>query len=82
MRLSKEGRRLPRNVLSVEEVERILSAPDLGTPLGIRNRAILELFYSTGMRSGELSRLKIREVDFSAGTIQILESKGRTDRLI
>ncbi|EKO26102.1 putative site-specific tyrosine recombinase XerC [Leptospira interrogans serovar Grippotyphosa str. 2006006986] len=82
MRLPKEGRRLPRNVLGVEEVERILSVPDLGTPLGIRNRAILELFYSTGMRSGELSRLKVSEVDFSAGTIQILESKGRTDRLI
>ncbi|UML80607.1 hypothetical protein [Leptospira kirschneri] len=48
MRLSKEGRRLPRNVLGVEEVERILSVPDLGTPLGIRNRAILELFYSQG----------------------------------
>ncbi|MFQ3870575.1 tyrosine-type recombinase/integrase [Leptospira kirschneri] len=82
MRLPKEGRRLPRNVLGVKEVERILSVPDLGTPLGIRNRAILELFYSTGMRSGELSRLKVSEVDFSAGTIQILESKGRTDRLI
>lgn len=77
-----EGRRLPRNILGVEEVERILSAPDLGTPLGIRNRAILELFYSTGMRLFELQKLETRDIDFLKKRIFVREGKGKKDRLI
>ncbi|OQM33279.1 recombinase XerC [Leptospira interrogans] len=82
IKLPRKGRRLPRNVLSVEEVERILSVPDLGTPLGIRNRAILELFYSTGMRLFELQKLETRDIDFLKKRIFVREGKGKKDRVI
>ncbi|WP_372788615.1 tyrosine-type recombinase/integrase [Leptospira kirschneri] len=82
IKLPRKGRRLPRNILSVEEVERILSVPDLGTPLGIRNRAILELFYSTGMRLFELQKLEIRDIDFLKKRIFVREGKGKKDRVI
>ncbi|WP_411783378.1 tyrosine-type recombinase/integrase [Leptospira kirschneri] len=82
IKLPRKGRRLPRNILSVEEVERILSVPDLGTPLGIRNRTILELFYSTGMRLFELQKLEIRDIDFLKKRIFVREGKGKKDRVI
>jgi integrase/recombinase XerD len=46
--------RLPRSVLTVKQVEQLLAAPDTGTPLGIRDRALLEVLYGTGIRVGEL----------------------------
>ncbi|EMJ92324.1 tyrosine-type recombinase/integrase [Leptospira alstonii] len=82
MKLPRKGRRIPRNVLSVEEVESILSVPDWRTSLGIRNRAILELFYSTGIRLFELKRLEIGDIDFSKKRIFVREGKGKKDRVI
>ncbi|WP_025181131.1 tyrosine-type recombinase/integrase [Leptospira interrogans serovar Szwajizak] len=82
MRLVKSPKRIPRNVLNVDEAEKILSVPDLETPLGIRDRAIMELFYSTGIRRFELQKLKISDFDFSNGTVFIFEGKRKQDRLI
>lgn len=82
MRLVKTPKRIPRNILKVEEVEKMLSIPDLESGLGVRNRAILELFYSTGIRRFELQKLKISEVDLVNRTVFILEGKRRQDRLI
>ncbi|TGM60630.1 tyrosine-type recombinase/integrase [Leptospira adleri] len=82
MKLVKSPKRIPRNVLNVDEAEKILSVPDLETPLGIRDRAILELFYSTGIRRFELQKLKISDLDFSNGTVFIFEGKRKQDRLI
>lgn len=82
MRLVKTPKRIPRNILKVEEVEKMLSVPDLESGLGVRNRAILELFYSTGIRRFELQKLKISEVDLANRTVFILEGKRRQDRLI
>ncbi|EKN87845.1 putative site-specific tyrosine recombinase XerC [Leptospira interrogans str. 2003000735] len=82
MRLVKTPKRIPRNILKVEEVEKILSVPDLESGLGVRNRAILELFYSTGIRLFELQKLKISDVDLVNRTVFILEGKRRQDRLI
>ncbi|MCG6167193.1 tyrosine-type recombinase/integrase [Leptospira sanjuanensis] len=82
MKLAKTPKRIPRNVLKVEEAEKILSVPDLETGLGIRNRAILELFYSTGIRSFELQKLKISEVDLANRTLFVKEGKRKQDRLI
>ncbi|UMQ53428.1 tyrosine-type recombinase/integrase [Leptospira interrogans] len=76
------GRRLPRNILKVEEAEKILQEPDLETPYGIRDRVILELFYSTGIRCFELQKLKLSDIDFTNRTIFIREGKRRQDRLI
>ncbi|EPE84480.1 putative site-specific tyrosine recombinase XerC [Leptospira noguchii str. 1993005606] len=82
MKLVRTPKRIPRNVLKVEEVEKILSIPDLESGLGVRNRAILELFYSTGIRRFELQKLKISEVDLVNRTVFVLEGKRRQDRLI
>jgi len=76
--------RVPRKlvaVLQTSEVESLLDA-DFGTsPPSLRNRAILELLYATGMRVGELSWLKINAVDFSSGAISVV-GKGNKERIV
>ena len=69
-------------VLSEEETERVLVLPDLREPLGVRDRAILETFYSTGMRRTELCHLTIYDVDRERGTVFISQGKGKKDRVI
>lgn len=80
--LPKVPRRLPRHVLSVEEAEKILSQPNVDEVLGLRNRAILEVLYSTGMRRAELIHLHIDDIDTVRGTVLIREGKGNKDRTI
>ena len=52
-------KRLPQEVLTPAQVEKLLAVPDVGDPLGVRDRAMLELFYSTGIRRAELCRLEL-----------------------
>lgn len=73
---------LPRTVLSAKEAERVLAQPDVMKPHGIRDRAILELLYSTGIRRLELSRLKTYEVDITRSSVFIRQGKGRKDRVV
>jgi integrase/recombinase XerD len=73
---------IPRGVLTSEEVEQVMATPDLKSPSGIRDRAILETLYSTGMRRSELARLKVDDVDFDRGVVLIREGKGRKDRVV
>ena len=54
---------MPKAVLTVAEGEQILSHPEIDEPLGIRDRAILEMFYATGMRRLELANLKRCDLD-------------------
>ena len=75
-------KRLPKHILSVKEVEIVLSQPDIGTPTGIRDRALLETLYSTGMRRMELIGLKRFDLDFERGTVMVRQGKGRKDRMI
>lgn len=75
-------RRLPRAILSVAEVERVLAQPDVHTPMGLRDRAMLEVFYSTGMRRGEVVRLGRDDVDAVRGVVFIREGKGLKDRVV
>lgn len=74
--------RLPKHVLSEAEAEWILNQPNLENPVGLRDRAILEVFYSTGIRRAELSALKVDDVDFERGTVMIRQGKGKKDRLV
>lgn len=76
------GHRLPRSVLTVSETEQVLAVPDVATAFGLRDRAILEVFYSTGMRRAELMRLGIYDIDVERGTLFIREGKGRKDRMV
>lgn len=74
--------RLPKYVLSAEEAERVLQQPDVTTPAGLRDRAILETFYSTGMRRMEVARMKLHDIDAGRGTVMVRMGKGKKDRLI
>ena len=74
--------RLPRSILSHEQVRRILEAPDQQTKKGIRDLAILETFYSTGLRLEEMARLTIDEVDADRGFVRVNRGKGGKDRVV
>ncbi len=76
------GFRLPKAVLTAIEAEQILAQPKIREPLGLRDRAILEMFYSTGMRRIELSNIKLWDLDAERGTVMIRQGKGRKDRFI
>lgn len=76
----KLGRPLPVS-LSEEEVEAILSIPDEAAPQGLRDRAMLELLYATGVRVSELVRLHMSQLNLSAGLVQV-DGKGRRQRLV
>jgi integrase/recombinase XerD len=75
-------RRLPRAILAHSEVEAVLALPDLRDPVGLRDRAIMEVLYSTGIRRSELCRLRVGDVDAARGTVHILQGKGGRDRII
>jgi integrase/recombinase XerD len=75
-------KRLPKHVLSKAEAEQILSLPDLGEVLGLRDKAILETFYATGMRRMELANLHVFDLDGDRGTVMIRQGKGKKDRMI
>ncbi|MFH1023464.1 MAG: site-specific tyrosine recombinase XerC [Planctomycetota bacterium] len=75
-------RRLPRNYLSAVEAESVIRLADVGTPLGIRDRAILETLYSTGIRRMELCGLSVQDVDFIRGTVFVRLGKGKKDRVV
>lgn len=82
LELPKLDRRLPKHVLTVSEVEQIINSADITTALGLRDRAILETFYSTGMRRMELINLKLYDIDADRGTVIIRQGKGKKDRMI
>jgi integrase/recombinase XerD len=74
--------RLPKYILTAEEAEQVLQQPDIGGPEGLRDRAILETFYSTGMRRIEVANLKLYDIDAERGAVMIRLGKGKKDRLI
>lgn len=76
----KLGLRLPKT-LSEQDVERLLGAPDVETDLGLRDRAMLELMYASGLRVSELVGLHMGGVDLRAGVVQVV-GKGGKERLV
>ena len=75
-------KRLPKHVLTQEEAEIILSVPDIDTEIGIRDRAMLEVLYSTGIRRMEIINLNLYDIDTSRGTIMVRLGKGQKDRMV
>ncbi len=73
-------RRKAPYTLSIQEVERLLEAPDLTTPQGLRDRAMLELFYSSGLRVSELSGLMLQQIDLDLGALKVY-GKGSKERV-
>jgi len=80
--LPKVERRLPEATLSAEEAEAVLAGPDITTPLGLRDRAVLEVFYSSALRRSELIRLRLPDVDGARGTVFVRQGKGAKDRYV
>jgi integrase/recombinase XerD len=78
--LPKTGLRLPV-ILSPEEVERLLSAPDSTTPRGLRDAAMLEMLYGAGLRVSELTNLRLGDVRSDAGVVRVA-GKGERERLV
>src|SRR5665213_127876 len=79
-----EAPRLPKHlpdILSYPEIEKIFSVPDVNTPEGIRNKAILETLYSCGLRVSELVNLKLSCLYFDTGYIRVT-GKGDKERLV
>jgi integrase/recombinase XerD len=67
--------------LRVEEINKLLEAPNLSTPIGLRDRAMLEILYSTGLRVSELLNLRITDVDMRVGCVRCI-GKGDKERLV
>jgi integrase/recombinase XerC len=67
--------------LSVDEMSQLLETPDISTPLGRRDRAILELFYASGIRLSELVALDLEDVDLSGRMVRVM-GKGRKERIV
>lgn len=76
----KREQKLPAH-LEVGEMEELLSMPDASTPLGRRDRAILELFYASGLRLSELVGLDLDDVNISGRMVRVL-GKGRKERIV
>ena len=75
-------KRLPKHVLSMKEVETVLNVPDVTTSQGVRDRAILEVLYSTGIRRSELAHLQLYDLDTERGTLMVRLGKGKKDRMV
>jgi integrase/recombinase XerD len=78
--------RVPRGMLpealTMEEVERVLAVLDLSHPYELRDRAVLEVMYSTGIRRMEVRNLSIYDLDPARGTLFVRQGKGRKDRVV
>jgi len=81
LRAAKQPPRLPKT-LSEAQVEALLAAPDIETDLGLRDRAMLETLYATGLRVSELVDLKSLDVGLNEGVVRVVMGKGGKDRLV
>jgi len=80
--LPRKVRRLPKHVLSISEVEQVLVQPDIEDVFGLRDRALLETLYATGMRRKELVGLGLNDIDHDRKVVMIREGKGGRDRFV
>lgn len=76
------GRRLPKHVMTIAEAEKVLSMPNLRLAMGVRDRAMLETLYSTGVRRQELVDLNMYDIDKDRGVLMVRQGKGDKDRII
>ena len=75
-------RLLPRDILSKDQVMRLLKQPNLSTAEGFRDRTALEILYGCGLRGAELCKLTVYDPDMKERTIRVVQGKGRKDRLV
>jgi integrase/recombinase XerD len=82
LELPRTGMRLPKAVLSAAETEQVLAQTNIHDALGLRDRALLETLYSTGIRRLELVKLKRWDLDLERVTVTIRQGKGKKDRIL
>lgn len=80
--LPRGEKRLPKRILTANEADVIMNQPDISEPLGIRDRAVLEVLYSTGVRRMELCNLNVFDIDVERGTVSVRQGKGKKDRMV
>lgn len=82
MPILRKPKTLPKHVPGAAQMVKLLRVPNTGTTTGIRDRAILELLYSSGLRAGELCKLTVYDLDPEARTVRVFQGKGRKDRIV
>src|SRR5205823_7693195 len=80
LRAPKQWQKIP-NFLNLDQIEKILQAPDLTKPTGVRDRAMLELLYATGLRVSELCKLSLTDLDLEYGVLRTT-GKGNKQRIV
>jgi integrase/recombinase XerD len=73
---------LPKNILTEKDIKLLLNKPDLTVPIGLRDRAILEVLYSSGIRRQELVNLNVIDVDLKQGLLRVNKGKNKKDRVV
>lgn len=82
LELPRPEKRLHEEALAISQINAVLNVPDVADPLGIRDRAMLEVFYSTGIRRSELVNLEITDINHERGTLRVRQGKGKKDRVV
>lgn len=82
LELPRPEKRLPKEPLGLHQIEAVIAVPDIADPLGIRDRAMLELLYSAGLRRSELARLALHDLNRERQTLQIRQGKHHKDRVV
>jgi integrase/recombinase XerD len=82
LELPRVHRKLPAHILSPEEIEAVMAQSLLHGELGVRDRALLETLYSTGIRRSELIHLKLYDIDLRNGSLMVRSGKGQKDRYV
>jgi integrase/recombinase XerD len=80
--LPRMEKRLPDAALTLRQMAALLAVPNVADPLGLRDRAMLELFYSTGLRRMELCRLEVPDFNAERRTLHVRKGKGKKDRMV
>jgi integrase/recombinase XerD len=82
LEMPRRVRRLPVQAMTTAELSRLLAVPNVTDPLGVRDRAMLEVFYATGIRRAELASLELTDVGSERGTLTVRQGKGGKDRVV
>jgi len=82
LEMPRQEKRLPREALGIQQIAAVINIPDTRDPLGRRDRAMLELLYSAGLRRSELARLEIHDLNRERQTLHIRQGKGHKDRVV
>lgn len=80
--LPRMEKRLPTEALTATQIEAVMAVPNVSDPLGLRDRAMLEVFYATGIRRAELTRLEVSDIHTERRTLRVRKGKGGKDRVV